>query len=126
MKDQPLFYDSQEDAINAAVLNCEIPFKTVAHQMWPAKKMDTAYAQLKAVVNPDKAEKLDLDEVTRLCAITGRYDPLFYLCDETHHSRPQLRAPEDERMDIMNEVQQLTQAVQQLTRRAGRLDRLED
>ena len=122
MKDQPLFYDSMEDAINSMVLNCELPFKTVATQMWPAKKMDTAYAQLKAVVNPDKPEKLDLDEIARLCKITGRYDALFYLCDETHHARPVLRAPEDERMDIMDNIKQLTQAVQTLSRRAARLD----
>lgn len=103
MQDYRLFYDDHCNAIASAIDNNvhEMTFKQVAGAMWPSMKVDSAYARLKACVNPEKDEKLDLAEIRHLCLITGRFEPLYWLCDELSHARPAVRAPKDKQAQLV-------------------------
>lgn len=98
-----LFYDDHFNALASAIDNnaSGLTFKQVAAAMWPAMKPDSAYARLKNCINPEKDEKLDLTETRHLCLITGRFEPLFWLCDELSHVRPAQRAPEDKMAELV-------------------------
>lgn len=103
MSNYRLFYDDHHNAVASAIDNNVhgLSFKQVAGAMWPHMKIDSAYARLKACANPDKDEKLDLAEIRHLCQITGRFEPLYWLCDELSHARPQQRAPKDKQAELV-------------------------
>jgi hypothetical protein len=117
----PLFYDDAGNALQQAIDHNihALTFKQVACQLFPALKPESAYARLKNCINPDKDEKLDLAEVALLCRITGRFDPLFWLCDELQHARPAAIAPADKAAQLMRDfnlhVEQLGRIQKQLS-----------
>jgi len=111
-----LFYDDHFNALASAVDNNVHgwPFKQVAAAMWPAMKSESAYARLKSCINPEKDEKLDLAETRHLCQITGRFEPLYWLCDELHHARPAQRSPEDQQAELVREFIAASERMQKL------------
>lgn len=103
MEGYRLFYDDQEAALLAAIDNNVhgLTFKQVAAKVYPTMKPDSAYARLKAITNRDKDEKADLQELKRICDVCGRFDPLYFLCDELDHARPPRRAPQDRATELV-------------------------
>lgn len=122
MDQEQLWYDSAEEAVNAAIVRSGKKPKEVANALWPGMKMDSAYARLKNALRGDKPEKLTLDEIIQICRVTDRFDPLYYMADELSHGRPQPRAPEDEQADLAHEAARLAQSVQQLMRRFDHIE----
>lgn len=96
-----------------------LSFKQVASAMWPHLKPESAYARLKNCLNTGKDEKLDLAEVRHLCEITGRFEPLMWLCDELNHGRPAQRAPQDKQAEL---VEKFIAAAAELQRMARQID----
>lgn len=115
-----LWYDTDTDAINAAIHASGKTFKQVASALWPSMKMDSAYARLKNCLNADKDEKLSFAEVIFICKETGRFDPIFHACDELSLHRPAIKAPQDEQAELLNAIQrqqgQLISMIQRLER----------
>ena len=120
MSQQHLWYDTPEDAISDAIKDSGKSFKEIACELWPSLKMETAYARLKACLNTDKDEKLSFAEIILICKRTGRFDPIFYACDECSLHRPTPKAHADEHAEILNAIQrqqaQLLQTMQRLER----------
>lgn len=120
-----LFYEDHQHAIQSAIDNNVhgLTFKLVAGKVYPHLKPESAYARLKAIVNPDKDEKADLQEVKQVCLVTGRYEPLYWLCDETDHARPPKRAPQDRQTELIEEfnrnVEALTRLAEQIKAGGG-------
>jgi len=116
----PLWYDTDADAINTAIQDSAKSYKEVAAALFPALKMDSAYARLKNCLNPDKDEKLSFAEVVFICKFTGRYDPIHFACDELSLHRTTIKAPKDEQAELLNTIQrqqaQLLQTMQRLER----------
>ena len=121
MVQEEAFYDSDIEAVNAAIVKSGRKAKEVAHGLWPHLKMDTAYARLKNALNADKAEKLTLDEIILICRLTHRFDPLFYMADELSHARPVFKEPKDQEADLAHETQRLADQVSRLMQRFDRL-----
>ncbi len=94
MEQIPAFYDDQFHAVRAAIEGGQGYKKTAMH-LWPGMKPESAYARLKNSVSGQCDQKLDLGDVLALCQFNGRFDPLYWLCDETLHSRPVQRAAGD-------------------------------
>lgn len=111
-----LFYEDHQHAIQCAIDNNirGLTFKQVACEVYPALKPESAYARLKAVVNPEKDEKADLQEIRQVCLVTGRYEPLFWLCDVTDHARPAKRAPQDRQAQLIEEFNRSVAALERL------------
>lgn len=116
----PIWYDSDAEAINAAITSSGKSFKQVAVALYPAMKMDSAYARLKNCLNESKDEKLSFAEVILICKETGCLDPIYHACDELSLHRPAVKAPKDERAELLHTIQQ-QQA--QLLQTMARLER---
>lgn len=105
MASEHLFYDSPEDAISAAIQDSGKTFKEVAAHIWPALKLDTAYARLKNCLNVEKDEKLSFGEIILICKFTGHFDPIHYACDELMLHRSTPKAPADEQQELLLTIQ---------------------
>lgn len=99
-----LFYDDEFDALNQMIANSSKSSKELACYLFPEKKPDTAYARLKACLNPDKDERLTFGQIIASMAFCERYDPLMYACDETLHGRPDRKSAEDEAINLMEVI----------------------
>jgi hypothetical protein len=122
MDQLPAFYDDQFHALRSAVEGGQGYKKTAMH-LWPSMKAESAYARLKNCVSGTSEQKLDLGEVLALCQFNGRFDPLYWLCDETMHVRPVQRAASDVAKSI---VAQLDETMVNATRLMTRLEALRE
>ena len=117
----PLWYDTDADAINAAIAASGKTFKQVASALWPSMKMDSAYARLKNCLNADRDEKLSFTEVIFICRETGNFDPIMHACDELSLHRPTPKVPADEHAELMQTIARqqasLLQTMQRLERK---------
>lgn len=95
-----LFYDCAEKAIDAAILRSGKSYEEIASALWPHLKSRSAYARLKASLNEDKSEKLDLSEIILICKICNEFDPIYFACDELSLYRPEVKAPHDEQAEL--------------------------
>lgn len=116
-----LWYDTDADAVNAAILASGKTPKQVAAALWPAMKPDSAYARLKNSLRPERDEKLSFGELIFICRFTNCFDPIFYACDELNLHRPTPKAPADEQAELLNTI---ARQQQQLLQAMSRLDRL--
>lgn len=99
-----LFYDDEYEALNLMVSNSSKSAKELAVYLFPHMKMDSAYARLKACLNPDKDERLTFGQIMAAMNFCGQYEPLMYACDETLHARPDRKAPEDEQVRLVEAI----------------------
>lgn len=123
MEGYRLFYEDPQAALRNAIENNVhgYEFKKIACLVYPNLKPESAYARLKAVIHPEKDEKADLWEVKQICSVCGRYEPLYWLCDELEHARPVSRAPLDKAQELVTEF---NRGVQELKILAARIERL--
>lgn len=121
MEQLPAFYDDHFAALRRAIEDGQGYKKTAMH-LWPSMKPESAYARLKAATH-NSDYKLDMAEVMVLCTFNGRYDPLYWLCDETMHGRPAQRAASDVAKSI---VAQLDETMVNATRLMARLEALRE
>lgn len=96
MSQEKLFYDDEFEALNLMVSNSEKTPKELACFLFPHLKPDSAYARLKACLNPERDERLTFGQIVAAMRFCNRFDPLYFACDETVHGRPEIKAPEDE------------------------------
>lgn len=111
-----LFYDDEFDAIATAIGNSGKDFKKVAAFMFPDMKPESAYARLKACVNPTGDQRLTFGQVVRLMSFCECYDPLYHACDETLHARPDRKAPEDEAVKLVEVLNGAAQTMERAMR----------
>ena len=99
-----LFYDDEFDAIASAIGESGKPFKLVAAHLFPDMKPESAYSRLKECCSPVGDQRLTFGQVLRLMNFCECYDPLMHACDETLHARPDRKAPEDEAVKLVEEL----------------------
>jgi hypothetical protein len=112
-------FDSAEEATSAAIVRSGKEFKEVAHAIFPALNPASAYARLKAALNPEKPEKLTADEHLLIANFCNEYDYLYYCASKCHHSTPQPVAAGDEQAELMR---RFVAAVEDQKRLAARLE----
>lgn len=105
MEQLPAFYDDHLTAIHRAIED-GVGYKKTAMHLWPAMKPESAYARLKDCVKDGGDHKLGMGEVLALCQFNGRYDPLYWLCDETMHARPVQRNAKDVAKTLAASIQE--------------------
>jgi hypothetical protein len=120
MNDQvPLWHDSIEDAIGTAVQALG-GAKKVAELLWPVlarNKPQTAYTRLRHCLNPEKAEKLDPDEllaIARAAALIGEHSIMKYLARELGYSLTPLAPNEIEKRARRERVSALLEELKRL------------
>lgn len=120
MSQQKLFYEDEFEALQLMISGSERSFKEVASYLFPHLKPESAYARLKACLNPEKDERLTFCQILAAMKFCERFDPLMFACDETLHARPDRKAPEDEQVRLVAAINEasstLTKAMRQLER----------
>lgn len=110
--------ESFNDALIEAVKACG-GTKSVGVLLWPAKGVEAAQRHLFACLNPDRAEKLSLDEVLHLMRLgreRGFHGVMQFLAGELAYAEPQPVEPRDEVAELLRqsiELQRQLLAVQQ-------------
>lgn len=119
-----LFYEDEVEAVRAMIGDSGKTLKECAMHLWGASmKPEVAHAKLRAQLNPHQSgEALKFADVIALMKFCEAYDPLYYICDETNHSAPARRAPQDQVVEI---AETLRLAADTMTRAMARLDRLQ-
>ena len=116
-----LFYDDEYEALNLMVSNSQKSAKELAVYLFPHLKMDSAYARLKACLNPEKDERLTFGQIIAAMNFCECYDPLAFACDETMHARPDRKAPEDEEVRIVEAMNAAANVMQKAMRQLEQL-----
>ncbi|MDR0251503.1 MAG: hypothetical protein LBI35_09420 [Burkholderiales bacterium] len=98
-----LFFDDEHEALALMVSGCAKGTKALASYLFPHLKPESAYARLKACLNPEKDERLTFGQIIAAMKFCGSYEPLLYACDETMHSRPKRIELEDQKAALMRE-----------------------
>lgn len=94
-----LFYDDEYQALRDVIEQGKGYDKSAGH-LWPSMKPTSAYAKLKACTNEHGDQRLKFGEILELMRFNGRFDVLYFACDETLHSRPSPKAPQDEQAKL--------------------------
>lgn len=100
-----MFYEDEYEALALMVSNSGKSVKEIANFLWPEMKPESAYAKLKACLNPKGDENLRFAQVLTLMKFCNSYEPLEYTCDETMHARPDRKAPEDDIVRLSETIQ---------------------
>lgn len=116
-----LFFDDEFDALQQMVANSAKSHKEVASFLWPDMKPESAYAKLKACLNPAGDERLKFGQIIAAMNFCGSFDPLQFACDETLHARPTRVAPEDEEVKLLDV---LTASADTMNRAMAQIERL--
>lgn len=98
--EQFIRYDSIEEAITAAIHRSGKTVKQIACALQPDKKAERANAYLNEALNPNKEQKLSMDEIIFICKETQQFQPLYYMADECKHTRPKPTVVETEKNEI--------------------------
>lgn len=117
-----LFYEDSHEALQLMVSNSGKTIKEIAAFLWPEMKPESAYAKLKACLNPKGDENFRFEQVIALMRFCNSYEPLEYICDETMHARPDRKAPED---DIVKLSETIQSAADVLAKATAALDRIQ-
>jgi hypothetical protein len=82
---------------------------------------ESAYAKLKACLNPKGDENFKFSQVIALMRFCNCYDPLYYICDETLHARPDRKVPED---DVVKLTEAINGAMDVVLKATNALERI--
>lgn len=101
---QKLFYEDEFEALNLMVSNSARSHKDLAAFLFPHMRIESAYARLKACLNPEGDQRLNFGQIVAAMKFCECYEPLMYACDETLHARPDRKAPADEEVRLMEAI----------------------
>jgi hypothetical protein len=121
MGQSKLFFEDEYEALQLMVSNSEKTFSELAYYLFPDKKPETAYARLKACMNPEKDERLTFGQIIAAMKFCECYEPLYHACDETLHARPDRKAAKDEEVRM---VEAINSAADVMNRAMKKLDAL--
>ena len=117
-----LFFEDEFEALNLMVSNSAKSAKELAGYLFPHLKLDSAYARLKACLNPEKDERLTFGQIIAAMRFCECYEPLMFACDETLHARPDRQAPEDEKVRLVEAINSAATTMQKAMRQLERMD----
>lgn len=123
MEQESLFFESVEDVLDA-VIRATGGHKQVANDLWPSLRMETAYARIKACLNPEKAEKFSPSELMWLLArgrAKGLHIAMHWLCGELGYAPPSPVEPADQEADINRQLDASLEKLEHLTSRLARI-----
>jgi len=124
MSQEKLWYEDEYEALQMMISSSGRSVKEVAAFLFPERKPESAYARLKACLNPEKDERLTFGQIIAAMKFCERFDPLMYACDETLHARPDRKAPADEEVRLVAAINEasatLAKAMRQLERMQAR------
>lgn len=64
--------------------------------MWRTKTLPTGSSRVRACLSPEKNEYFSLGEIIAIMQFTGRFDPVYFICDVFGMTRPVAKSPEEQ------------------------------
>lgn len=119
-----LFFEDEYEALALMISNSDKTVSELAYFLFPDKKPETAYARLKACLNPEKDERLTFGQIIAAMKFCECYEPLMYACDETLHARPDRKAAADEEVRIVEAINSAADIMDRAMRKLENLKRL--
>ena len=116
MHQESLWHDTIEEALRAVVVMLGGP-KRVAGQLWPSKSITEGARFLNHCLDPERPEKLSLDELQWLLRegrLAGVHTAMSFLASAAGYNEPQPKNPETERDKLQREFIASVQAQQRL------------
>lgn len=98
-----LFYDDEFNALQAVMDDSGKTIKECGMFLFPHLKPESAYARMKKCVESGQDERLTFGQIVALCKFCGKFDALYWMCDELSHARPMIVAPEDRQAALIQE-----------------------
>lgn len=99
-----LFFADEFEALTLMVAHGTKTRQQLAGHLWPHMKPESRYAKLTACLSSSGDERLSFGQVLAAMAYCESFEPLMYACDETLHARPERKAPQDERMRLVQVI----------------------
>ncbi len=131
MSQERLFYEDLNDVLDA-VIKCLGGYEKVAMDLWPSKPLRTGYARLKACVNPDKDEKLALEEFLLLlkwARAKGCHMGMAFVNEDCGYVPPEPKDPLAEKAELqalfMESVKMQAQVAQNQEAIIKRMEKLQ-
>lgn len=121
MAQEKLFYEDEFEALQLMISSSGRSVKEVAAYLYPHLKPESAYARIKACLNPEKDERLTFGQIIAAMVFCERFDPLMYACDETLHARPDRKAPEDEEVRLVAALSEASQMMERAMKQIAAL-----
>lgn len=110
MTPQALFHDDFRDALRYSIKALG-GFEAVGADLWPSKLRKQAGAWLSDCLNPERAAKLDIEEIeeiVRMARAAGIHAAMNQFADDTGYSHPELAPQLSDEQKIAEEMRQLT------------------
>ena len=123
MEQQDLIHEDWRDALRHAVKALG-GMDTVGIEIWPGKTRKAAGAWLSDCLNPERAAKLDLEEIQQLLRMArdrGVHLGLHFLCDELGYGRPPPVEPADQQAEIARQMEACIDRAEALAKRLQRI-----
>ena len=124
MEQQDLIHEDWRDALRH-VVKALGGMEVVGADLWPGKTRKHAGTWLSDCLNPERAAKLDLEELIalmRMARAKGVHLPVHFLCDELGYARPTPVEPADQAAEL---ARQLDATVARAEALAVRLQRVQ-
>lgn len=119
MEQLTLIHEDWRAALRYSVDSLGGPTK-VGVALWPAKSQNEARTYLNNCLNPDRAEKLDIEEIQWILTEArkiGAHAGMTYLARECGYANPVPITPEDEQTELMRQFIAAQKAMASLMRR---------
>jgi hypothetical protein len=111
-------------ALSLMVSNSAKTMEQVAYHLFPDMPAKSAYAKLAASFNPDSRARLTFAQILSAMQFCNCYLPLMYLCDETHHARPERKSPDAEQFALVQTIQTTAEILQKAMAQLQELQKL--
>lgn len=125
---EPLFHEDWRDALRH-VVKALGGVETVGAELWPHKTRKAAGGMLSDCLNPDRPNKLDLEEVEALIRMgrdAGVHCGLQILCDRTSYERPQPTTPKSPKALLLEKQAAIAAEAVRLQQEIDRIDGADD
>lgn len=122
MNQPDLWYDSLSGALHATVE--ALGPKKVAGALWPSMSIDDARRKLLNSLNPERAEKLSLEEIEHVLSIARAekvHTTMLYLTQTLHYTEAKPISPDDERAALQREAIDMVKKLEGIARRLERV-----
>lgn len=116
---QSLFSDDIYEALRTCI-SAMGGAKRVGKLLWPELTPPRAGERLACCLNPDRGEKLDLDQVLlvlREARVAGCHAGLYFIADECGYERPRPTDPEDQIAELQDEINTTAERLESLVSR---------
>lgn len=123
MEQVPLFHEDFRQALSYCASALGGP-QEVGVQLWPTKTRVQAGQLLANCLNPERPEKLGLEEVEWILAEAakiGVHAGMAFLCQSAGYADPQPVTPRDEAAELQKQFIEMVKIQEQLTRRLAAL-----